>query len=441
VTVTPAGPGHAPRPWVALTALLLSCGCSEGSPDPPAPALDGVEPQVVAKVTRTREAVLADPSPTQWARYARVLQAHGLLREALDAYAVAAPGLGASERFEAIYLAALAAAEIDTARAIRTFEEAAALRADYAPLHVRAGWLHEIAGGFDDAERHFERARALAEAPHAHPRVRSVLWPALVGLGRVAIARGNAPQAIRLLERARSLAPDRPQVHAALAIAYARAGRNDDAGVAGRRAGDDHPTTTLDDPIAAAMLAEAESTVVLEQLGLDALGNQQYAAAVAWFDRVLAGAPGHLGATRGKAGALVGLQRFADAEPLLDRVLATRPDDAEALAHKGLCALTRDERGLAAALFERALEADPATAIARLGLARLARQDQRLADAERHLRVLLERNPRAVGARLELASVLAESQKTAEALRELRLVLDVEPENEAALALERRLKR
>lgn len=431
-----------PHAVAGLAIALGLAGCErERLTIPPPPPIAGLEPQVSAKILHARGLLDTDPTPENLARYARTLQAHEFEREALAAYLAAAPGLGGQELFEATYLAGLCAMHVDVDRAIELLEKAARLQDGYVPLHLRTGWLYEIAERWTDADRSHRRARDLAEAAAASEAGRALVAQAHIGLGRVALARGDVPGAIALLEKGARVMPEAPQAHAALAIAYARAGLSEKAAGSSRRAGDLEGAVGIDDPVAAKMFAEGVSTTILQTLGIEALKSNRFSTALEFFDRALAYSPDHLDGLTNKAIALTNLRRFAEAEPLVDRVLAGRPNSVPALVQKGICTMARDEATAAAGYFSRALEIDPLHASARLNLARLMRFQKRPVEAERHLRVLLDQRPHRADARLDLASLLADHGRAPEARTEIEAILAGEPAHKGALALKERLSK
>ena len=229
------------------------------------PALEGMEPAVVAKIKDAHARVVADPTPASWARYARILHAHDLIREAVGPYVVAAARTEMPEKFELLYLAGHCAMKPDPDRAKQLFEEAAALRDDYGPLHLRLGALDESAGRWDDAARRYERAEPL-QARDQKPGS-----DALAGLGRARLAQGRVPDAIAALEKARAIDPDNSEVHATLAAAYARAGRKAEAARRARAAGNVQDPHGFPDPIATAMRQEGVSYQSLMGFGNAAL--------------------------------------------------------------------------------------------------------------------------------------------------------------------------
>ena len=106
----------------------------------------------------------------------------------------------------------------DFPAALAAADRAVALRPGLPNGHVMRGFALLGLGRATDARLAFEKALAL---PHAAP-------DALLGFGEAALAEGNEAVAARALERLVGIAPT-PDAYHALAEAYRRAGRADDA--------------------------------------------------------------------------------------------------------------------------------------------------------------------------------------------------------------------
>lgn len=413
---------------IVVVALLAStCGSSKLKEAPPLPDLANVEAAVVQKIRRLHDAMTDSPTAGNWAAYARTLHAHDMA-EATEAYVVAAAHSPMPDKFDLLYLAGLSCIKRDPDRAIALLEEARELKDDYFPLHIRLARLYEKAQRAPEARRHFKRAHAITPSSLA-----------LVGMGRLSLIDGRIDEAIAHLEAARAMAPNHPEVHAALADAYTRAGRKQDAAHASSLVGDIEREFGFPDPLMATMAREGVSLASLEQFGIAALRGSEFAQALDAFDRALAVQPDSLGVLRGRAQALVGLNRCAEAEPILDRVLAKKPDDAELLTFRAGCSMARNDLAGALASLRRAVAIDPSHADARWNLARTLRALSQNAEARRHLEVVLERKPHKTEARILLASILSEEGSTGEAMTHLQQVLAQEPANSQALELRKRL--
>jgi tetratricopeptide (TPR) repeat protein len=419
----------------AAAAVVAACGGKPARPSPQLPLLDDMEPAVAEKLRTAHARIVADPAPANWAWYARTLHAHGLTREAIEPYLVAAEGAEMPEKFKLAYLAGHCATKPDPERAIVLLREAEKLRNDYLPLHLRLGGANEALGRWDEAGKSYERAEEL------NARERKPLSDPLAGLGRVRLAQGRVADAVAVLERARGLDPENADVHAALAAAYARSGRKDESERARLAAGDLQDRHGFPDAIASEMRQEGVSYKALELLGSAALLGGNYEKALASFERALALRPNEVDAMLNKAQALCALNRFAEAEVLCDQALGTRADSPVALGLKGTCALARGDHRGAVGYLSRTLELDPGNATVRWNLARALRALSSRPEAVRHLHTILAAKPHRSDVRLELAGVLEELGKTGDAIAEVDRVLAREPENRAAQALRARLGR
>jgi tetratricopeptide (TPR) repeat protein len=395
-----------------------------------------METAVAEKIRGAHARIVADRGAgANWAFYARTLHAHGLTREAIDPYVVAASRSEMPEKFKVTYLAGHCASKVDPERAVTLLREAAALRDDYLPLHLRLGSVYESLGRWEDAGASYERAESLNSGEKrklSHP---------LGGLGRVRLAQGRVAEAIAALERARNLDPENADVHAGLAAAYGRSGRTGDALRETALAGDLQDSYGFPDPIASEMRVEGVSYKALELLGSAALLGGSHDRALGAFERALAMRPNDPDAMLNKAQALCAVGRLTDAESIVDRALALRADSAVALGLKGACALGRGDHRGAVAYLARTLELDPRNPTNRWNYARALRAVGNAAEAKKQFRILLEKKPHRSDVRLDFARALEQDGNVAEALSEVDLVLAREPENRDAKALRDRLSR
>ena len=107
------------------------------------------------------------------------------------------------------------------AEALDAYRELARLRPDEAEGHLGLGVLLVKRGGAGVEEGLGELARAIEIKPD--------LYEARVTLGRALVARGRAAEAVEHLKRAAALAPDNPEPHYQLSLAYKRLGRKAEA--------------------------------------------------------------------------------------------------------------------------------------------------------------------------------------------------------------------
>jgi tetratricopeptide (TPR) repeat protein len=109
----------------------------------------------------------------------------------------------------------------DDAGALAAYKELAARHPRAAEGHMGLGVLLVKRGGADVDEGLGELGRAVEIDPN--------LYEARVALGRALVARGRADEAVPHLQRAAALAPDNPEPHYQLSLAYRRLGRKQEA--------------------------------------------------------------------------------------------------------------------------------------------------------------------------------------------------------------------
>ncbi|MCB9552599.1 MAG: tetratricopeptide repeat protein [Myxococcales bacterium] len=157
---------------------------------------------------------------------------------------------------------------------------------------------------------------------------------------------GRHELAIAILDNARALRPDDPEILARKALAHRALGEDQRARFA------------LEEATALPGGATAE---VHNNLGLIYHAAGDYPGAEAQFRRALARWPGMLAATINLANALKGQQRFAEADAALQQALARAPRDPDVLYNLGILYLDgqlpdlapADRLGRALAFFER----------------------------------------------------------------------------------------
>ena len=109
----------------------------------------------------------------------------------------------------------------DDAEALTAYKELVRLRPDEAEGHVGLGVLLVKKGGANVEEGISELERALGINPN--------LYEARVTLGRALVMRRRPAEAVEHLKRAAALAPENPEPHYQLSLAYRRLGRKEEA--------------------------------------------------------------------------------------------------------------------------------------------------------------------------------------------------------------------
>ena len=415
---------------VAATVLLASwlAALAACSPPPPQaafepPDVDGWsgEPQVAGRLGVLRRQALAEPaSAAAVGRLGMAFHAHELHAEALVCYRRAMELAPDDSRWP--YLAALATAETDLEASLDLFALAAERRPDTAALHVHYGDVLLRLGRGEPAAAQYRRALEIApQTGHA-----------LYGLAQVAVADGDLDTAADLLERAIGLAPRHAEAHGLLAQVYRRLGRGEAAELELRRAGA-FPPTRVDDPVVAAMEAEAVSSKAFGQRGRRLAEAGRYAEAETAFRRVLDLRPPTARDHSNLGGALAGQGKLDAAVEQFEKALALDPDETYTLNNLALALARRGDLETAARHLERALALDPAYAEAHHNLGLVRAQQGRYAEAVDHYRDALAADPSRVAVYDDLGSALAATGDLDGAVESWREALEIDPEDLAAV--------
>jgi tetratricopeptide (TPR) repeat protein len=337
-------------------------------------------------------AIVKNPASTEaslseaYGKLGQVYHAYSLTSSARDCYLNAS--LLAPKDFRWIYL--LAKLDQQDGRfddAIRRFQAARALRADYVATLVNLGNIFLELNRLEDASESFNAALAInGDIASTH-----------YGLGQVAMSRRNYSEAVNHFEKALQQAPAANRIHYSLAMAYRGLG---------------------DAEKAKAHLAQ-QGTVGVR--GPDPL--------VDGLRDAITGERVYL--SRGKVA--FEARRYADAAGEFRKAVAAKPDSFTARVNLG-AALTQlgDTKG-AAEQFEEAIRVDPGKASAHYNLAVLLAGDNKHEQAIDHLRSVLNIDAGDHGARFLLAQELAKAGKLDDALTEYSRVVQADPGNESAL--------
>ncbi len=364
---------------VVLLALALLPAVTHAA-ELPTPDLTAVEPRVRSTIeTELANARRELDSAAAWGRLAMTLHAHQFDEDAARAYAEAArlaPG-----DFRWVYLRANVEEASDPAAAAALYRRAVELDGAYAPARIRLASALEKVGLAGDADDHYlEAARLEPGNAVAH-----------LGLGRLALARGETAEAVRHLERAYALSPETQAIVATLSRAKSRAGDRDEARRLAREARNLPPLLHQRDPRRARvdLLAvdsesflrrsktyretgqlEASLAELLRLIELEPGNAQAHFAAAGVHDRMnrpgeaaaaaqraLEIDPGLPGGRSVLAGALFKAGDFDEAAVEAERVLAEDPADVHMLLVVTMLAMRDNDVGRALASLDRAAAA------------------------------------------------------------------------------------
>ena len=270
----------------------------------------------------------------------------------------------------------------------------------------QAAQTHQRAGRLIEAARDFRQI--LAHAPdHAG---------ALNFLGIIAIQSGQPAQAVDLLQRAVTAAPNAPEPHNNLGLALQRTGRLDAALAMFERAVALKP-----------QLADAHYNlaVAARAIGRTARAEQAYRAALE-HDARFASAYIELGAL------LQGQQRLDEAAEIYRRALAIRDDYAPILSNLALVLHQQGKLDEAIALAARAATAEPGSAELATNLAILLQERGRLDEAGAALERAIAAKPDYAPAHSHAGLLAQERGDTESAIAHFRRTLALKPGDEDA---------
>ncbi|MFN7973836.1 MAG: tetratricopeptide repeat protein [Acidobacteriota bacterium] len=250
-------------------------------------------------------------------------------------------------------------------------------------------WLAELRrtdGELDDAEQLFQRALARDG--------RCVF--ALLGLGKVALARHDAPLAIERLEAALRMQPGASEIAYQLGLAYRASGdlaRAEPLLAKGQGKASDRSSVALDDPLLRELESLRKDQRYYTTKGLKALRAERIDEAIELLRKAVDASDGRIASRLNLARALM-MKGDADAAIAeLDRALQSEPNNAAALFSMGVAKNMKGEMSAAEAQFREALAVDPGYAEAHQNLANILLQTGRSDEASVHFARTVELEP------------------------------------------------
>ena len=406
-----------------IASSFVFAGCAEPPPAPPATDAIEAEPLVVQRILEATEAVNADPTSAEaWGRLGEIYDIHRLGVQALACYEQASKI--DPDQWLWPYFSGIVTRDNDQAAAVAYFERAIELNPDHAPTHLYIGAAYLLLEDLDRSEEHFTRAMELDQAS----------INARIGLGRVALARGEAETAVTILEEAVRLAPREAASHHNLAQIYRSLGRYEDADREERIAkyspvpmqpGD--MASFVDPARDEVTLREGRSSMWLLENSRRMMAAGQEAQAFELLETALAADPGSEIALLGTARILFNRGDLSQARQRVERALEL--DERSAAAHVELGNLLARSGDIEGAMreFETAIEIDPETAEAQNNLAALLFEGGRTEEGLARLREAARALPGETNIQFNLAVALQRQNENDEAIEVLRSILDIRP--------------
>jgi len=368
-------------PLLVVAACAISLPACQRGPAVPALASFGqLDPAVSSLLAEHLTAIEASPEDAnRWGVLAMSLEANGLTGPAREAYTTAT-GLPANHGRWWYHRGRLRARDGDVAAALDDFDRAIAASPDYVPARWRRGQVLLDRGDLGPAEAAFRVAVNLAPDSAG-----------VTGLARTLMARGQAAEAVPLLEALLDRAPDDRYVYQVLATAYRAQGRADDAAeaLAAGAAGQPRFIDPWLDEMGGYRRGFAATLKEATALGMEG----RFAEAIRLLEGLRAARPDDRELRTYLAGLYATAGRTAEAKPLLDAILAAHPDDFDATMNLATAHFFDGAWDAADGVVTKALGLRPGDGDATRLRGAIAWRRGRLDDAERWLAMAAAANP------------------------------------------------
>ncbi len=375
---------------------------------------DAADPVALEQIEQARAGIAANPGrPELPGRLGMILHAY----ESLDAARVCyedAVALGPEEPrwryYHGVVLARLGRTEEARTAVARALELDAAL----APAAALEAGLLALSGAIEESEAAWRRALEL------EPRSAQ----ALHGLGQALAAQGKPEQAAAAFKRAISIEPS-AQTHYALALAYRRSGRPDDArremAAYRRLSADDAPSS--ENELLAEVRALNRGSWMRVGMGAALARSGQAEEAIRVFEEELESNPRLAVAHANLIPLHAQSRRWEQAADHYHRAIEIDPNHADAHFNWGGVLAAQGRLPEAAEAFEKAVAAAPHNAQARMRLGEVYDALDRPADAAGQYRLALDSDPLLLDARRLLGASLIASGRLEEGLDEMEKAL------------------
>lgn len=312
-------------------------------------------------------------------------------------------------------------------RAAAAFERASKLQPADVPTLVYLAETYLDDGRPDEAQSTFSRALSL------QPRSAAAVF----GAGRAALVRQAYPQAVDYFERSLAIDPRASAVHYPLATAYRALGQREKAEAHLRQRGDGWPD--LEDPLRQDEDDVLDSPVAYEHRGVQALKNQDWAAAAGAFRKGLELAPADPTLRHWLGAALYAAGDVKGAESEFQIVVRRSPDFAKAHFSLGAIYDATDRHSAAIDEYAAAVKSDPTLVEARVRLAEALRASGQLQPSVSQYEEAIAFDPSAAEAWIGGAQALIGLRRYADARAWLARARRLHPDRPELAALETRL--
>lgn len=352
-------------------------------PEPPQPDLAEVDPEVAETIAAAREKVRQQPEQSAaWGRLGMVFLAHDFHQEAQRSFAEAERLDPADGRWP--YLRGLSLLLSDPDAGITSLQRAADLCGGE-PLAPRLRLAETLLnqGRLDKAKHHLEQAQ---RADPDNPR-------AQLGLGRLAVLRGQWDAALEHLEPCTSDVHARRLAHTLRAEAWTRLGQPDKARVEQEQAAKAPEDQLWLDPFMTDVLRLRRGLVIRLQQAKDLFAHQRYPQALEILDETIKRYPQSTAARLllGEVCRLLG--RGEQAEKMFAEAVRIDPDSADAWFHLGGMQAIQGRPSEAAASFRRAIACKPDYADAHYNLGQCLKKQGDTTGAIKAFRAALRCRP------------------------------------------------
>ena len=419
--------------WPLVLAAILVCGAlyfwwrppPVRTPALPAIDLSGHDPQIVAVIERARAEVVAAPASSRaWGTLGAALMVHKFHREAIACF-VEAERLDPREpRWP--YLHGVSLLTYDQNAALPKLQRGAELAGDavIAPRLRVAHLLLEL-GRADEAEPY------LASVLRQHPDDPQ----ALLGKGKLEVARGRLAEALKFLGRSAADPQTARASHALMATLRQRLGDSAGTEEASRKAASLPRDPPLADPYVnetGRLLAGLDANLIRADRLLKS-GNIQEALGL--NEQIVASYPRSARAWQMLGQTLIEAKRYEDAEKALRRAAELAPESGEIHFQLGSALFAQGAVAEASDCFRRTIALRPGYAAAHYNLGHCLLKEGARTAAIEAFREAIRYEPAFGNAHRQLGAALALEGRFTEALEPLRRAVELNPKDAMAVQM------